>query len=165
MTADQPDFDEMDEEGLLSSSGTGDGPSKIRMGELVKKYLQAQTLEVLREDELEDAVTRYVDKDDTDAIKECVRGMERVRYVIDRYFLRSFLKETLEGMTGGLKKNESNVDYDDASTFKKVVSSECDPFAEDMRTDGILVNRSKTRRKSKPHSREGKRTEVVDRYL
>lgn len=68
--ADQPDFEEMDDEGLLASSGGGDGPSKIRMAELVKKYLQAQTLEVLREDELEDAVTRYVDKDDTDAIKE-----------------------------------------------------------------------------------------------
>lgn len=62
----------MDEDGLLSSSGTGEGPSKIRMGELVKKYLQAQTLEVLGEDDLEDAVTRYVDKDDTDAIKEYV---------------------------------------------------------------------------------------------
>lgn len=34
------------------------------------------------------------------------------------------MKETLEAMTGGLKKNESNVDYDDASTFKKVVSIE-----------------------------------------
>jgi len=69
VTADQPDFEEMEDEGLLSGS-MGDGPSKIRMGELVKKYLQAQTLEVLGEDDLEDAVTRYVDKDDTDAIKE-----------------------------------------------------------------------------------------------
>jgi double-strand break repair protein MRE11 len=70
VTADQPDFDDLEEEGLLSNNGVGEGPSKIRMGELVKKYLQAQTLEVLGEDDLEDAVTRYVDKDDTDAIKE-----------------------------------------------------------------------------------------------
>lgn len=67
---DQPDFDEMEEDGLLASNGNGEGISKLRMGELVKKYLQAQTLEVLKEDELEDAVTRYVDKDDPDAIKE-----------------------------------------------------------------------------------------------
>ena len=125
MTADQPDFEEMEDEGLLSGS-MGDGPSKIRMGELVKKYLQAQTLEVLGEDDLEDAVTRYVDKDDTDAIKECV-FFSRLRHCREncRFPLRyySFLKETLEGMTGGLKKNESNADYDDASTLKKMVSS------------------------------------------
>jgi double-strand break repair protein MRE11 len=70
VTADQPDFDEMEEEGLILGSDVEGGPSKIRMNELVKKHLQAQTLEVLGEDDLEDAVTRYVDKDDTDAIKE-----------------------------------------------------------------------------------------------
>ncbi|KAG7579944.1 hypothetical protein FFLO_00152 [Filobasidium floriforme] len=116
VTADQPDLDEMDEDGLLSSSGTGEGPSKIRMGELVKKYLQAQTLEVLGEDDLEDAVTRYVDKDDTDAIKD-------------------FVKETLEGMTGGLKKNESNVDYDDMSTFKQLIQDQKEKQATQPRAE------------------------------
>lgn len=40
------------------------------MGELVSRFLEAQTLEVLAEGPLEEAVTRFVDKDDTDAIKE-----------------------------------------------------------------------------------------------
>lgn len=70
--ADDPDLSDLEETGLLNTDGSGEGPSKIRMGELVRKYLQAQTLEVLGEDALEDAVSRYVDKDDTDAIKEWV---------------------------------------------------------------------------------------------
>jgi len=40
------------------------------MANLVKQYLQAQNLEVLVENGLEDAVMRFVDKDDKDAIKE-----------------------------------------------------------------------------------------------
>lgn len=44
--------------------------SKLRMANLVKQYLQAQNLEVLVENGLEDAVMRFVDKDDRDAIKE-----------------------------------------------------------------------------------------------
>lgn len=44
--------------------------SKLRMANLVKQYLQAQNLEVLVENGLEDAVMRFVDKDDKDAIKE-----------------------------------------------------------------------------------------------
>lgn len=104
ITADQPDFEDMDES-LLDTNGSSDGPSRIRMSELVKKYLQAQSLEVLAEEELEDAVTRYVDKDDIDAIKD-------------------FVKDTLEGMTGGLKKNESNMDYDDAATFRKIIQEQ-----------------------------------------
>lgn len=42
------------------------------MASLVKQYLQAQNLEVLVESGLEDAVMRFVDKDDRDAIKEYV---------------------------------------------------------------------------------------------
>lgn len=40
------------------------------MANLVRQYLQAQSLEVLIEAGLEDAVMRFVDKDDKDAIKE-----------------------------------------------------------------------------------------------
>lgn len=42
------------------------------MASLVKQYLQAQNLEVLVENGLEDAVMRFVDKDDKDAIKDFV---------------------------------------------------------------------------------------------
>lgn len=44
--------------------------AKLRMANLVRQYLQAQNLEVLIEGGLEDAVMRFVDKDDRDAIKE-----------------------------------------------------------------------------------------------
>jgi double-strand break repair protein MRE11 len=49
---------------------TNDRLAKIRMANLVHQYLQAQNLEVLVEGGLEDAVMRFVDKDDKDAIKE-----------------------------------------------------------------------------------------------
>lgn len=49
---------------------TSDRLAKIRMANLVKQYLQAQKLEFLVEDAMEDAVMRFVEKDDKDAIKE-----------------------------------------------------------------------------------------------
>lgn len=49
---------------------TSDKLSKLRMANLVRQYLQAQSLEVLMEGGLEEAVMRFVDKDDKDAIKE-----------------------------------------------------------------------------------------------
>ncbi len=73
---DQPDFD-VDDDGdmLMDANGTGEGISKIKMNELVSSYLKAQTLEVLVENAMEEAVVRYVDKEDTDAIKEWVAGV------------------------------------------------------------------------------------------
>lgn len=56
-------------EGDVESAGTS-GLSRVRMGELVSRFLEAQTLEVLAENALEEAVTRFVDKDDTEAIRE-----------------------------------------------------------------------------------------------
>jgi double-strand break repair protein MRE11 len=48
--------------------------AKLRMSNLVRQYLQAQSLEVLVEGGMEDAVMRFVEKDDRDAIKECVES-------------------------------------------------------------------------------------------
>lgn len=45
---------------------------KIQVETLVHEYLQAQTLEVLAENGMGRAVDNYVEKDDTNAIKECV---------------------------------------------------------------------------------------------
>lgn len=63
---DQPDFDDEDDEG----GTTRDRQSQIHMGTLVKQYLLAQNLEVLKSDDLEYAVMRFIDKDDKNAIKE-----------------------------------------------------------------------------------------------
>jgi double-strand break repair protein MRE11 len=63
------DDDEVDDPNALTTS---DRLSKLRMANLVRQYLQAQNLEVLVEGGLEDAVMRFVDKDDKDAIKESV---------------------------------------------------------------------------------------------
>ncbi|WWC93090.1 DNA repair protein (mre11) [Kwoniella dendrophila CBS 6074] len=51
---------------------TNDRLAKLRMANLVKQYLQAQNLEVLVENGMEDAVMRFVEKDDKDAIKDFV---------------------------------------------------------------------------------------------
>lgn len=51
---------------------TDDRLSKLRMSSLVKQYLKAQELDVLVEGGMENAVMRFVEKDDRDAIKEWV---------------------------------------------------------------------------------------------
>jgi double-strand break repair protein MRE11 len=56
-----------DDAGVLTAN---DKLAKLRMSNLVKQYLQAQNLEVLVEEGMEDAVMRFVEKDDRDAIKE-----------------------------------------------------------------------------------------------
>ncbi|RXK38009.1 DNA repair protein (mre11) [Tremella mesenterica] len=56
----------------LAAMTTNDRLSKLRMATLVRQYLQAQNLEVLVENGLEDAIMRFVDKDDRDAIKDFV---------------------------------------------------------------------------------------------
>jgi double-strand break repair protein MRE11 len=69
--ADAPEFD-ADDDGdmLMDATGASEGISKVKMNELVSNYLKAQTLEVLVENAMEEAVVRYVDKEDTEAIKE-----------------------------------------------------------------------------------------------
>lgn len=70
----KPDMPEEDDawedEADPAAMTTSDRLAKIRMASLVKQYLEAQSLEVLVERGLEDAVMRFVDKDDKDAIKE-----------------------------------------------------------------------------------------------
>lgn len=68
--ADAPDFEEPGaDDGLIGEYGA-EGVSKIRMNELVNEYLKAQNLAVLESGMMEDALHRYIDKDDTDAIRE-----------------------------------------------------------------------------------------------
>ncbi|GMK54803.1 hypothetical protein CspeluHIS016_0113890 [Cutaneotrichosporon spelunceum] len=62
--------DEEDEDPAAMT--TSDRLAKIRMAKLVKQYLNAQNLDLLVEDGLEEAVMRFVDKDDKDAIKDFV---------------------------------------------------------------------------------------------
>ncbi|WRT69415.1 DNA repair protein (mre11) [Kwoniella shivajii] len=70
---DLPDEDEEEWEGEDASIlTTNDRLAKLRMANLVKQYLQAQNLEVLVENGMEDAVMRFVEKDDKDAIKDFV---------------------------------------------------------------------------------------------
>ncbi|WOO79406.1 Double-strand break repair protein MRE11 [Vanrija pseudolonga] len=62
-----------DDDGMAAMT-TSDRLAKVRMANLVRQYLKAQSLDVLIEDGLEDAVMRFVDKDDKDAIKDFVSG-------------------------------------------------------------------------------------------
>lgn len=68
--ADAPDFDELEANEALVGPHGGEAVSKVRMNEIVNTYLAAQTLEVMKPGVLEDALHRYIDKDDTDAIRE-----------------------------------------------------------------------------------------------
>ena len=69
---DAPDDEDVEDWGQDDPAAmtASDRLSKLRMSNLVKQYLQAQSLEVLVENGMEDAVMRFVDKDDRDAIKE-----------------------------------------------------------------------------------------------
>jgi double-strand break repair protein MRE11 len=56
-------------------AGSDDGipaVSRIKVETLVHEYLKAQQLEVLAENGMGRAVDSFVEKDDTNAIKECV---------------------------------------------------------------------------------------------
>lgn len=67
-----PDIDNDEWEEDPESLTADERLSKLRMATLVKQYLQAQNLDVLVENGMEEAVMRFVDKDDKDAIKEWV---------------------------------------------------------------------------------------------
>jgi double-strand break repair protein MRE11 len=66
----EEDDDWVEDDDNPAAITAADRLAKLRMANLVKQYLQAQNLEVLIEGGLEDAVMRFVDKDDKDAIKE-----------------------------------------------------------------------------------------------
>ncbi|ORX38057.1 Mre11 DNA-binding presumed domain-domain-containing protein [Kockovaella imperatae] len=88
---------ETDDPNAMTAS---DRLAKLRMSNLVRQYLQAQQLEVLVENGLEDAVMRFVDKDDRDAIKDFVaetlksvgkdmKGQEVVEEDVEEHMLRA----------------------------------------------------------------------------
>lgn len=95
------DDDDLEDPSALTTS---DRLSKLRMASLVRQYLQAQNLEVLVEGGLEDAVMRFVDKDDKDAIKEWVLYLnfenEAVRLTC------SFVHDTLRTVGKDMKSRE-----------------------------------------------------------
>jgi double-strand break repair protein MRE11 len=71
VNADAPEMkDEDDDEEDISALTTRDKLNRLRMHDLVQQHLKAQNLEILVEDGMEDAVMRFVEKDDRDAIKE-----------------------------------------------------------------------------------------------
>ncbi|EJT52111.1 meiotic DNA double-strand break processing-related protein [Trichosporon asahii var. asahii CBS 8904] len=76
-SANKPDMPEFDMEWEGEEGVDGEEPmtvrdrlAKLEMSSLVKGYLKAQELQVLAENGLENAVMRFVDKEDKDAIKE-----------------------------------------------------------------------------------------------
>ena len=123
MTADQPDLEDL--EGIEGDPETlGDsGVSRVRMGELVSRFLEAQTLEVLAEGPLEEAVTRFVDKDDTDAIKESVVMICHPMRVL-MYHVFSVVNSILEAAATGIKTNSTEDNIDNQDTFRELASPE-----------------------------------------
>ncbi|WVO13694.1 DNA repair protein (mre11) [Cryptococcus depauperatus] len=69
---DMPYMDDEEYEDDPTTLTTDEQLSKLRMATLVKQYLKAQNLEVLVENGMEDAIMKFVDKDDKDAIKDFV---------------------------------------------------------------------------------------------
>lgn len=83
VNADAPEMkDEGEDDEDETAMTTRDRLNKLRMADLVQQHLKAQSLEVLVEGGLEDAVMRFVEKDDRDAIKELVH--HRFEFSTDR---------------------------------------------------------------------------------
>ena len=72
VTIDQPD-DDMEVDGEIGSDGeVREVRPTLKMEDLVHKYLAVQQLQVIAENGMTRAIERFVDKDEKDAIKECV---------------------------------------------------------------------------------------------
>ena len=56
-----------------------EGRPQLKMEDLVHKYLAVQQLQVIAENGMTRAIERFVDKDEKDAIKECVRRTGQYR--------------------------------------------------------------------------------------
>lgn len=82
------------------------GLATLRVSALVKQFLEKQTLQCLPENELGDAVTQFVEKDDKDAVKD---------------FVADHLKSQVDIMTAN-KTTENNLN--DAIERNKVAISE-----------------------------------------
>ena len=63
---DQPDLEGME---IEVGDDEGGGQGKVKIGDLVFKYLEAQELKMLPERFMQDAVEDFVDKDDKNALK------------------------------------------------------------------------------------------------
>jgi double-strand break repair protein MRE11 len=68
---DQPDLEE-EEDGADADLSISEKLARVRVSTLVKKYLEAQELQLLGEMEMSDAIAMFVEKDDTHAISTCV---------------------------------------------------------------------------------------------
>ncbi|KAJ9119094.1 hypothetical protein QFC22_003585 [Naganishia vaughanmartiniae] len=126
VTADQPDLEDLDDLQDVESGGTSE-VSRVRMGELVSRFLEAQTLEVLAENALEEAVTRYVDKDDTDAIRDVVNSI-------------------LESATKGIKSKSTEETIDNQDTFRELITKEKEAFASQPFARAKTAKKSRTQR-------------------
>ncbi|KAJ7291315.1 Mre11 DNA-binding presumed domain-containing protein [Mycena rebaudengoi] len=68
---DQPDLEE-EEDGADADLSISEKLARVRVSTLVKKYLEAQELQLLGEMEMSDAIAMFVEKDDTHAISTYV---------------------------------------------------------------------------------------------
>ncbi|KAJ7845927.1 Metallo-dependent phosphatase-like protein [Mycena leptocephala] len=68
VTAEEPDLDDAFDKDLTSEEKL----ARVRVATLVKKYLEAQELQLLGELEMSDAIAMFVEKDDTHAIQAYV---------------------------------------------------------------------------------------------
>jgi double-strand break repair protein MRE11 len=64
VTAEEPELDDPAEADMSSSEKL----ARVRVAGLVKRYLEAQELQLLGEMEMSDAIAMFVEKDDTHAI-------------------------------------------------------------------------------------------------
>lgn len=133
---DMPDIDNDEWEEDPESLTADERLSKLRMATLVKQYLQAQSLDVLVENGMEEAVMRFVDKDDKDAIKEWVF----FSYVLHLFWQTdiSFVADTLRMV--GRKMKEKEVKEDDVDLAVSVSHFHCTVcFADWVIFDGQMA--------------------------
>ncbi|KAJ7084037.1 Metallo-dependent phosphatase-like protein [Mycena belliarum] len=127
VSAEEPELEDDAEAGLSTSEKL----ARVRVGTLVKKYLEVQELQLLGEMEMSDAIAMFVEKDDTHAIQT--------------YVTKAFKKLTKSAQTAG---DDDDIGEDELDELLAKAKAEQDKQYADKQKDADTA-RAKAKGKSK----------------
>ncbi|KAJ7704437.1 DNA repair exonuclease [Mycena rosella] len=141
VAAEEPELEDDPLDAGLSSS---EKLARVRVGTLVKKYLEAQELQLLGEMEMSDAIAMFVEKDDTHAIQA--------------YVTKAFKKLTKSAQAAG---DDEEIGEDELDEMLAKAKAEQDKqYADKMKE--TQAARSKAKGKSKAAEPESDDSMMVD---
>lgn len=137
----------------------------LKVASLVKQFLSKQSLQCLPENELEDAVTQFVEKDDRDAVKDFVRDhlASQVAFMMDNRTNESNLTDvmarTKDTMSAQFKVKRDNQEKQKKKREEARVSDFSDEENEIARRSASPVQTRTTKTTKKPPTKKRKKDE------